>query len=163
VRAELRLLPPGLPVDAVATPFELRSSSGGTVTLDSLRARGLPVALVFISPGCPSCEMLMPQLGSWQQGLANSVTVAVISKGTPEENQPIIDSGAEVLLQEDREVKWGYRLSANPMAQLVSPEGRIASRPIAGVAEIEALVRMAARRQRAAAPPVSEVSPAQPA
>jgi uncharacterized membrane protein YphA (DoxX/SURF4 family) len=159
-RAELALLPPGLPVGSVATPFELRSMSGGTVSLDDLCARGLPVVMVFISPGCPSCDLLMPELGGWQHTLADSLTLAVIGKGTPEENQPVIDSGAELLLQEEREVKRAYRLTASPMAVAVSPDGRIASQPALGLSQIESLIRLTARRQRAGASSGISASPA---
>jgi thiol-disulfide isomerase/thioredoxin len=158
-RERLSLLPPGLPVGSVAPPFELRSAGGGTVSLEALRARGLPVVLVFLTPGCPQCDVLMPQLGGWQKNLSDSVTVAVLSRGTEEENQGAIDSGAQVLLQQAREVKEVYRLSGSPIAQLVSPDGRIASQAVAGMSEIESLIRLTMRGRNAS---TVELASAQP-
>jgi uncharacterized membrane protein YphA (DoxX/SURF4 family)/thiol-disulfide isomerase/thioredoxin len=162
VREHLLLHPPGLPVGSLAPPFELPSTHGGTLGLDALRARGLPVVLVFVSTDCPQCDMLMPQLGTWQETLADRLTVAVISRGTPEENQALLDSGvAEVLLQEERELKHAYRLSGSPIAQIVSPDGRIGSEAVAGISGIESLIRLTMRRSARGASTV-ELTPAQP-
>jgi uncharacterized membrane protein YphA (DoxX/SURF4 family)/thiol-disulfide isomerase/thioredoxin len=160
VRERLSLLPPGLPVGSVAPAFELRSARGETVSLEALRARSLPVVLVFLTPGCPQCDMLMPELGGWQENLSDSLTLAVLSRGTAKENQAVIDSGAEVLLQEEREVKVAYGLSGSPIAQLVSPDGRIASQAVGGVSEIESLIRLAIRRGRTSS--TVDLAPAQP-
>ena len=148
VRTELNSLPLGLPVGATAPGFALRSTRGEVVTLEALCARGLPVALVFVSPGCGSCKGLFAAAGRWQAQLAGDLTVAIVSDGEPAENLAIVrDSSAEVLLQEgDFEVTLAYRVRATPSLQIVSPERRIASALVSADPAIESLIRLTMRR-----------------
>ncbi len=60
LREQLAALPSGLPVGAVAPAFALSDLHGETRTLESLCARGRPVVLVFISPGCGPCQQMLP-------------------------------------------------------------------------------------------------------
>jgi methylamine dehydrogenase accessory protein MauD len=161
-RAELAEFPPGLPVGAPAPGFSLRNIEGETVTLDALRARGRPVMLVFISPGCGPCQLLFPELLRWQAMLANEITIAVISDGTPAENRVIVgDRGAQVLLQERLEVMRAYRVSGTPVTVLINSEGKIASQPISGAITGESFIRLTVRRA-AAASGSGQIAPAQP-
>lgn len=148
LRAQLRALPPGLPVGASAPHFSLRSTRGEVVTLEALCARGRPVALVFVSPSCGSCESLFASAGRWQGTLAGDLTVAIVSDGGSEENIAIVrDSSAEVLLQgEDWAVTEAYRVRATPSLVIVSPERRIASAIVSANPAIEALIRLTVRQ-----------------
>jgi thiol-disulfide isomerase/thioredoxin len=162
VVAELEAFPPGLPVGAAAPGFSLRDIDGETVTLDALRARGRPVALVFVSPGCGPCQLLIPELVRWQATLANEITIAMISDGTPAQNRAIVgDSGAQVLLQQKLEVMKAYRVNGTPATVLVSAEGRVASEPISGAIAGESFIRLTVRRA-ATASESGRVAPTQP-
>jgi uncharacterized membrane protein YphA (DoxX/SURF4 family) len=145
-RTELETLPPGLPVGSPAPGFSLRSARGETVTLDALRARGKPVALVFVSPDCSSCRQMFASAGRWQPALAGDVTIAIVSDGNAADNLLLArDSAADVLLQEDFEVTKAYRVRVTPTAVVISPGGRIASALVSGPG-IESLIRVAIRQ-----------------
>jgi thiol-disulfide isomerase/thioredoxin len=160
-RAEISNLPAGLPVGAIAPGFALPSVGGGTVTLEDLRARGRPVALIFVSPDCGPCEALFPEVIRWQATIATDITLALVSSGTAEQNRAAIrNSEIEVLLQEEFEVAESYRLNATPTSVVVSPEGRVASAPVSSHA-IENLIRLTLRKHPMRSSP-SAASPARP-
>jgi thiol-disulfide isomerase/thioredoxin len=93
----------GLPVGTRAPAFSLSRLDGETVTLDSLRAGGKPVLLVFTDPGCGPCGALLPDIGRWQEEHGQALTIALISRGARDANaakagEPGI---SRVLLQQD--------------------------------------------------------------
>lgn len=139
--------PPGLPMGAPAPAFALDSTEGTTVTLDDLRSHGRPILLVFASPWCSSCVALFPNLRRWQQTLAERVTIAVISSGTVEENEPLFVEHAleNVLLQDKSELIESYRIRGTPTAVLVNGDGTIGSIPAESVFGIEPMVRLVLR------------------
>src|SRR5918911_1683168 len=96
---------PGLPVGSAAPDFSLPGLYGETLTLGALRAAGQPVVLVFLDPDCGPCNALLPEVGRWQREQAGQLTLAVISRGTPEANlRKSAEHGiSRVLLQQDRE------------------------------------------------------------
>ena len=146
-RSELDALPSGLPVGARAPGFSLPTVHGETVTLEALRARGRPVALVFVAPDCGSCVALLADLGRWQETLGDSLTVAIVSTGSREENLSAAqDNGADMLLQKDGEVMRAYRVSATPVMVLVTPAGRVGSAPAFGSIWIESTLRLTLRQ-----------------
>jgi thiol-disulfide isomerase/thioredoxin len=81
-------VPPGLPVRPPAPGFSLSDTKSEDTTLETLLARGRPVALVFVSPGCGPCSQLFPDLSRWQTTLAERITIALISAGTMRETSP---------------------------------------------------------------------------
>jgi peroxiredoxin/uncharacterized membrane protein YphA (DoxX/SURF4 family) len=132
----------GLPVGAPAPEFELATLGETRVTLGALRARRAPVLLVFSDPECGPCNALLPQLGTWQRRYAGRLTIALISRGSPDQN---VANAAEhrlsdVLVQGDREVVEDYQANGTPSAVLVSVDGTIASSLSAGTAAITDLV-----------------------
>ena len=151
---------PGLPIGVAAPAFGLRRVSGETVTLEQLLTRGRPLALIFVSPDCGPCQTLFPEVERWQAALADRLTVAIVSQGTPEENRPVIEKHgiSKVLLQEDSEVMTAYQLQGTPSAVVVSREGMIASNAAAGAFAVEALIRLTLQREAAA--PVASTSAA---
>jgi peroxiredoxin len=158
---ELAAFPAGLPVGAKAPDFSLASVHGGAVTLDALLARGTPVALMFVSPGCGPCGALFTELGRWQSTFADRLTVAAVSTGSRAENIAVAD-GADILLQEDDEVMRAYRVWGSPAAVVVNADGTIASAPASGSFTIEALIRLTLRRGTAAAHASRAVAATQP-
>jgi methylamine dehydrogenase accessory protein MauD len=132
----------GLPIGAPAPPFRLPSLDGERVTLDALRAPGKPVLLVFVDPGCAPCTALLPEIGRWQRDHAATLTLALISSGTPEANRAKMAEHAvtHVLLQRDAEVMRDYRVPATPNAVLVRPDGTIGSLVARGAEAIRELV-----------------------
>ena len=146
-RAELALLPPGLPVGVIAPEFFLSNTRGETVTLTELCARGRPVALIFVSPSCGSCGDVFADAGRWQTALARDLTVAIISDGDPAEN--LVAAGnpdAEVLLQKTGEVNRAYHVRGTPTALVVSPQRRVASGLVSTNPALESLIRLTVRQ-----------------
>jgi peroxiredoxin len=139
--------PPGIPIGSDAPAFTASTLDGGTITLDSLREPGLPILLVFMSAWCESCLELMPKLRNWQQALGERLTIAIVSNGTVEDNQPMFEEHGlrHVLLQHDLDAIEAYRIRGTPSAVIVTRDGKIGSNPAEAVLGIEPLVRLALR------------------
>src|ERR1700752_2120175 len=77
----------GLPVGALAPGFSLPAIGEEQVTLDGLLAGDKTVLLLFVIPGCTTCKTLFPLEGVWALDDREQLTIAVLSKGTMEENE----------------------------------------------------------------------------
>jgi peroxiredoxin/uncharacterized membrane protein YphA (DoxX/SURF4 family) len=132
----------GLPVGSQAPAFSLSGLHGETLTLDALRAPGKPVVLIFSDPGCGPCTALLPEIGRWQRDYAGKLTLAVISRGTPQDNRAkAADSDiSQVLLQLNREVSESYQVAGTPSAVLIRTDGTIAAPLAEGADDIRGLV-----------------------
>ena len=132
----------GLPVGAPAPAFSLSGLYGEMLTLDFLRSAGQPAMLIFSDPGCGPCNAMAPDIGRWQRENADSLTIALVSRGTVEANRA--KSGEHglrrVLLQQDREVAEAYQVAGTPSAVLVHADGTIGSLLAEGADAIRALV-----------------------
>jgi thiol-disulfide isomerase/thioredoxin len=122
----------GLPVGAPAPAFDLLDLEGEGATLDSLRSPGRPVLLFFTDPGCDYCAEVLPEVGRWQDELADELTIAIISCDDPEENRAMSN-------------EHGLRIDGTPSAVLVTPDGTIGSFLAESAEEIEDLVLQAAK------------------
>jgi peroxiredoxin len=147
---------PGLPVGVSAPIFQIPRLGGEMLSLETLRSAGKPILLLFSDPGCGPCNSLLPEVGRWQRDHANSLTLAVISRGSAETNRA---KAAEhdlthVLLQRDREVAESYRAYGTPSAVLVGSDGLIRSVLAQGADGIRALVA-----QTAGVPPALPLVP----
>jgi hypothetical protein len=131
-------LDPGTP----APQFAMQFSTAKPATRDELLAPGLPLLLVFTSPGCWPCHTLLPSLARWQHEFGDRLTVAVASTGEPEEirRQEAEHGLGAMLLDTDLALSDAYLTAGTPSAVLIAPDGTIASYIAAGAEEIEALV-----------------------
>ncbi len=120
---------PGLPIGATAPEFELPGLHGETLTLESLRASGKPVMLLFTDANCASCTAMLPEIRRWQKEHAEELTISLVSQGTIEENRAkSTEHGLRgVLMEQDWEVSEAYEVEASPSAVLVRPDGTIGS------------------------------------
>jgi methylamine dehydrogenase accessory protein MauD len=135
----------GLPVGSPAPGFDLPNLEGEAVTLESLRSLGKPILLLFADPECDHCKEVLPEVGRWQEELADEFTIAVISSDDPEENRVMSNEHglSRVLLEEDWEISEAYEVSGTPSAVLVNPDGTIGSSLAEDVEEVEDLVSQA--------------------
>lgn len=119
----------GLPVGAPAPSFTLDALEGGTTSLDSLLAPGLPVLLAFVDPRCVRCEELVPYFVAWQRDHAARFTLALITEHSAEENHARFDGTGvtRVLVQRDREVMRDYLVDTTPGMVVIAADGTIAS------------------------------------
>jgi peroxiredoxin len=122
-----------------APAFELPTIDGGRLSLDELRASGKSVLLLFVDPGCGPCRQLVPDIHEWNRRFAEEFTVALISRGTPEENR---DKFGDVTLglQENREVYDAYAIHGTPSGVLIHPDGLIRDPSAPGQGNIRELV-----------------------
>jgi uncharacterized membrane protein YphA (DoxX/SURF4 family)/peroxiredoxin len=137
---------PGLPVGAAAPAFVLRTTTGETTSLDDLRERGRPVALVFVSPSCRSCRYMLSDIARWQQTLPDRLTIAVIANASADAAREMAEEFglSDVMYQGDQtEVFRAYRGSATPSVVVVAPEGRIATRIRSSQGVVENTIRRA--------------------
>lgn len=151
-RAEERLRAAGLDVDdheempqlglapgTEAPQFSLKRTGGGRVALSDLLARGRPVLLVFTSPTCGQCSMLMPRVAAWQREHHEDVVVALVSGGKPALVREETAGLDDVLLDTDLGVYERYDVNGTPSAVLVADDGTIAAWTAAGADWIETL------------------------
>jgi peroxiredoxin/uncharacterized membrane protein YphA (DoxX/SURF4 family) len=147
-RKRAALAPPGLPVGSDAPDFSVLSvDRGEVVTLDALREGDRAVLLMFTSPNCGPCAQIFPTLRRWQQTLADRVTIALVSSGSAEANEYLVEEhGFEhLLLQEEIEVTEAYKIRGTPSAVLVTADGKIGTTTAERIHEVEPLVRHALR------------------
>jgi thiol-disulfide isomerase/thioredoxin len=132
----------GLPLGEPAPAFSLAGLYGESVTLESLISADTPVMLLFTDPACGPCSALMPQIATWQRELAGELTVAVLTRGSTQDNRAKSrEHGiASVWIDDALTVYNAYRANGTPGAVLIDGRGRIASDIVAGVAAITALV-----------------------
>jgi thiol-disulfide isomerase/thioredoxin len=131
-------LAPGTP----APVFWLPAMDGDRVGLGDLLEPARPLLLVFTSPTCGPCKILMPEVVRWQREYAGELTIALLSDGDPE----LVRAEAEehglehVLVDESHAAYEAYDANGTPSAVLVAADGTIASWLAAGSEWIEALV-----------------------
>src|SRR5215204_6182192 len=136
----------GLPFGAPAPAFSLSGLYGETMTLDALRAAEKPVLLLFTDPSCGPCNAMMGDVGKWQRDLSEKLTIAVVTRGSLEDNRSKAKQHnlTHVLMQKDNEVADAYQTYGTPTAVLVRPDGTIGSGAAGGAQEIRTLVKQAA-------------------
>ena len=135
----------GLVPGSPAPGFELTSIEGGTVSLDNLREPGNPVLLLFTSPTCGPCSLLMPSIAAWQREHDGELTVVLVSDGDPD---AIRAKAAEhelvnVLVDDGLALYDAYQANGTPSAVLIGDDGTIATWLAAGGEWIGSLVEQA--------------------
>ena len=136
----------GLAFGAPAPAFSLSGLYGETMTLDALRSAEKPVLLLFTDPSCGPCNAMMGDVGKWQRDLSEKLTLAVITRGSLEDNRNKAKQHnlTHVLMQKDNEVADAYQTYGTPTAVMVRPDGTIGSAAVGGAQEIRTLVKQAA-------------------
>lgn len=134
-------LEPGTPAPA----FRTTALSGETVSLETLTSTGLPSLLLFTSPTCGPCKVLLPAAAAWQREHADELTVVFASDGSREEVRAEAEELGlrHVLLDKDRRLSESYLANGTPSAVLISPDGSIGSWVASGAEWIEQLVAQA--------------------
>jgi methylamine dehydrogenase accessory protein MauD len=132
----------GLPVGSEAPSFHLDGLHGEPLTLGSVGSSGKPVMLLFTDPNCGPCNALLPEIGRWQQEHRDKLTIALVSRGVPEENRAKAQEHGlqNVVLQDDWEVSEAYEVGGTPSAVLVRPDGTVGSAVARGAEAMGALV-----------------------
>lgn len=132
----------GLEPGTRAPAFTARSLEGDDVSLETLKASGLPTLLLFTSPHCGPCATLMPQVADWQREHADALSIFLASSGRPDEVRvEAVEHGlANVLLDSDRALYELFAANGTPSAVLVDGDGEVSSWVASGREWIEQLV-----------------------
>jgi thiol-disulfide isomerase/thioredoxin len=134
-----RLASPG----AAAPAFSLPGLDGDRLTLGALTGTGRPVLLLFTDPRCGPCHALMPRISAWQREHGDRLTIAVLTRGSAADNQPVMHEHgiADVGLDEGLAVYRAYAVAGTPGGVLVDAGGRVTGEVAAGADAIATLVR----------------------
>lgn len=132
----------GLPIGVAAPTFALPNIAGQRCSLQSLREDGKILGLVFISPHCDSCRALVPYISRWWREHAQTLTFAIISRGTPAQNLEKLRGldPARILLQHAFELSDSYGVRSTPAVVLIGTDGRIQSEIVVGRDDIAQLI-----------------------
>jgi uncharacterized membrane protein YphA (DoxX/SURF4 family)/peroxiredoxin len=119
----------GLPIGTPAPEFDLPGLDGARHSLQSLRAQGRDVMLIFSSPFCKPCEALLPDLGKWLREIDEPPNVVLISRGGAPQNSEKLKEfdPSRVLVQRRFEIAESFDCTLTPTAVLVGPDGNIRS------------------------------------
>ena len=130
------------PVDRPAPEFTLPDLAGRPTSLADLLGPGVPVLLLFMSPGCGPCRALAPRVSAWRRRYGDGMTIAVISSGAPEDNREKFgDADVRVLLEQDDAVSRPYGVTATPSALVVTADGQVVGTPAEGAEQIIEVVQ----------------------
>ena len=134
-------LPPGTPAPA----FWLPDVTGDRVALGDLLTAGKPLLLLFTSPSCGPCSLLLPDVARWQRDHADEITIALLSDGDPDVIRAhAAEHGLDhVLVDETLSAYEAYGANGTPSAVLVSDDGTVASWLASGGDWIQTLVEEA--------------------
>ena len=135
----------GIDPGSPAPVFTASTVFGDSTSLDDLLKPGLPLLLMFTSPGCGPCHALLPDIARWQTEHAETLTLAMLSSGEPAAIAAEADEHSleRVLVDQDLAILEAYQVTGTPSAVLISPDGQIASYLASGSDEIEQLVESA--------------------
>jgi thiol-disulfide isomerase/thioredoxin len=135
----------GLEPGTAAPAFWLPSADGDRVALGDLLKANLPLLLLFTSPTCGPCSLLMPEVARWQREHGDALTIALLSDGEPERIRAEASEHelVNVLIDETLSAYEAYGANGTPSAVLVAPDGTIGSWLAAGAEWIEMLVEQA--------------------
>lgn len=138
----------GVPSGSPAPGFDLPGACGPALSLGSLRARGLPVMVLFADLDCCACEVLLPHVGRWQATLTDQLTIVLISSEDAAAGRVLCERYgiADVLLQSGFDVSNAYLTRGTPSAVIVGTDGMVVSDTATGFQMIHALVRVTLRR-----------------
>jgi peroxiredoxin len=116
-----------------APAFLLSSVEGETVTLESVRALGKPILLLFASAGCGACATALAEASRWQPEHRDKLTVVPIIEGPIQAIQDKANQlGLSNVLIRDSQVAAVYGATTNPSAVLINVDGTIGSRVVSG-------------------------------
>ncbi|HET8846627.1 MAG TPA: redoxin domain-containing protein [Ktedonobacteraceae bacterium] len=146
----------GLPVGSKAPDFLGNSLGREIISLKALRAPGKLIALVFTNPHCAPCSELIPEIERWQRDYQDKLTVALISRGSVQDNQAKASEHhlTRLIIQEQDEIDRLYNVQGTPSAVLIHPDGLIESSLAVGPEKIQKLVEKAIELSQEPPPPL---------
>jgi uncharacterized membrane protein YphA (DoxX/SURF4 family)/thiol-disulfide isomerase/thioredoxin len=148
---------PALAVGDPAPTFDLPGLGGERVSLAGLLSAGRGALLVFTDPGCGPCQALLPRLAEWQDRYSQSMTLALVSRGSAVDNLSVRDTFGlrHIALQTQRETDLSYGVIGTPSAIRIGSDGRVAGPLVTGSDRIGELPELELRSAPPASAPVA--------
>jgi peroxiredoxin len=137
--------PETLAVGAAAPSVTVSDTAGSDVTVHTLLEAGLPMVLLFTSPGCRPCSVLIPEVARWQARHAGELRIALVVSAGPEQVRATAEEHAIALalVDADRGLANAFGVSATPSAVLLDASGHLAAPIARGSAAARVLVHRA--------------------
>lgn len=138
--------PEPLAVGAKAPDIAVSDTAGNEVDVASLMEPGVPLVLLFTSPGCRPCSVLIPELARWQAKHGDELRIALVVAAGPEEVRATAQEHAIELALADpaRRLGGAFGIAATPTAVLLDASGRVAAPFARGSAAARVLVHRSA-------------------
>jgi methylamine dehydrogenase accessory protein MauD len=122
----------GLEVGAAAPAMSVPVLGGGTVSIGGERDDGRSTLLMFVSPTCPICKVLLPVLKSSRVGERDWLDIVLASDGSIEEHRQFISAhgldGFPYVLSSELGVS--FQVGRLPFAALLDAQGVLRARGI---------------------------------
>jgi len=130
----------------LAPAFSLPDLDGKVMSLTDIRTATLPVVLFFTDSRCDPCDVLLPDIGRWQEEYRERMTTALISNGTVDANRKKTQPFGikNVLLQQEHGVVNAYDIAQAPAAIIVQPNGHWDGQAAYGDFQIRRLIERVA-------------------
>lgn len=121
--------PEALAVGAAAPALAVSDTADSDVTVTTLLEPGLPLVLLFTSPGCRPCSVLIPEVARWQAKHGDELRVALVVAADLEQVRATAEEHALTLALADpeRRLAGAFGVTATPTAVLVDSSGRLAA------------------------------------
>jgi peroxiredoxin len=137
--------PDSLAVGAAAPAVTVSDAAGSEVSVTTLLEPGLPLVLIFTSPGCRPCSVLIPEVARWQ-ARHEELQIALVAAASLEQVRATAqEHGLTLALADpDRRLAGAFGVTATPTAVLVDSSGRLAAPLARGSAAARVLVQRSA-------------------
>lgn len=137
--------PESLAVGAAAPAVTVSDAGGDEVSVATLLEPGLPLLLLFTSPGCRPCSVLIPEVALWQATHEELQIALVVAAGLEEVRATAQEHALTLALADpDRRLAGAFGVTATPTAVLVDSSGRLAAPLARGSAAARVLVHRSA-------------------
>ncbi len=134
--------PESLAVGAAVPDVTVTDAAGSALAVSTLLEPGFPLVLVFTSPGCRPCSVLIPEVARWQAKHADELRLVLVVAAGPEQVRATAQEHGITLALADpeRRLAGAFGVAATPTAVLVDTSGRLAAPLARGSAAARVLV-----------------------
>jgi methylamine dehydrogenase accessory protein MauD len=124
------MLAKGLKVGELAPTLPLEALSGAAVTVGGARADGRSVLILFVSPTCPVCKVLLPVLKSSRKSESDWLDMMLASDGDLADQRAFVaEHGLDVFpYVVSTPLGLSYQVSRLPYAVILDSEGILRAR-----------------------------------
>lgn len=124
------LLKKGLKIGQPVPAMALTDLSGRSVRIGALSDRGRSTLLVFLSPSCPVCKVLLPVLKSSRAGESDWLELILASDGSEDEHRRFVAANGlrEIPYVLSAELGMSFQVERLPFAAIIDEDGILRAR-----------------------------------